>query len=133
MAYLLDTCTWIQHLKDRGGRIEQRIFTRRPEEIFLCSIVKGELWHGARIYGDPDRRREALREVFLPHFSLPFDDFAAWEYGRIKHDLASKGSIIGPNDLKIAAIARHHDLTVVTSNTREFRRVPGLVVEDWTQ
>jgi len=63
--------------------------------------------------------------------SLPFDDRAAEHYGPLRADLASKGTPIGPNDLMIAAIALAHRLTVVTHNTAEFCRVPGLNVIDW--
>jgi tRNA(fMet)-specific endonuclease VapC len=132
MAYLLDTNIWINHLKNPGGKIEQRIRSVRPEDIVLCSIVKAELWLGAHGYGNPAKRRSALREAFFPHLSLPFDDPAAHHYSRIRYELQKAGQIIGPNDLKIAAIALHNDLTLVTGNTAEFRRVEGLKVEDWT-
>lgn len=79
-----------------------------------------------------DLRQAALKKLFVRYESLSFDDFAALEYGRIKHELEAKGEIIGPNDLKIAAIALYHDLTVVTTNTNEFCRVAGLKVEDWS-
>jgi len=63
--------------------------------------------------------------------SLPFDDSAAEEYGKLRAHLATVGTPIGPNDLMIAAIALAHRLIVVTHNTVEFSRVPGLLVEDW--
>jgi tRNA(fMet)-specific endonuclease VapC len=66
-----------------------------------------------------------------PFFSLPFDDAAARHYAEIRDDLESRGQTIGPNDLLIAAIARTHGLTLV-SNNREFSRVVGMHVEDWT-
>lgn len=132
MAYLLDTNTIIRHIKDVGGPIQRRLYALPPEDVRLCSVVKAELWHGSYKYSRLDLRQAALRKLFIRYESLPFDDFAAWEHGRIKHELEAKGEVIGPNDLKIAAIASHHDLTVVTSNTKEFRRVEGLKVEDWT-
>ncbi|HYH67125.1 MAG TPA: type II toxin-antitoxin system VapC family toxin, partial [Urbifossiella sp.] len=61
----------------------------------------------------------------------PYDDPAAEECGRIEAHLAAIGRLIGPNDLQIAAIARFRGMTVVTHNTAEFGRVPGLLVEDW--
>lgn len=73
-------------------------------------------------------RVEQLRQQFL---SLPFDDTAAEPYGRIRADLAARGPIIGGNDLMIAAIALANGCTLVTHNTAEFSRVPGLVIEDW--
>ena len=63
--------------------------------------------------------------------SLPFDDSAAEEYGRIRAHLANLGTPIGPNDLLIAAIALANKITLVSHNTAEFSRVPGLILEDW--
>lgn len=81
------------------------------------------------------QRREAnlqlLRAFFAPLQSLPFDDQCAEHYGQIRADLHKQGALIGPNDLMIAAIARAHDATLVTHNTREFGRVAGLRMEDW--
>lgn len=70
--------------------------------------------------------------MFLDQFvSLPFDDKAALVYGRVRAQLATQGTPIGPNDLMIAAIAIANDVTLVTRNTREFGRVAGLRIEDW--
>lgn len=63
--------------------------------------------------------------------SIPFDDHAAEHYGSIRAHLANAGTPIGPNDLFIAALARAKDLTLVSNNTAEFSRVPGLKLEDW--
>jgi tRNA(fMet)-specific endonuclease VapC len=71
---------------------------------------------------------EQLRQQFV---SFPFDDAAAEEYGKIRAHLAALGSPIGPNDLLIAAISLAKGLTLVTHNTAEFSRVPGLSIEDW--
>ena len=80
---------------------------------------------------DPTRAIRAQRSFFSRYRSLPFDDVAADVYGRIRAELESKGTPIGPNDLLIAAIAVANDLTLVTHNTNEFSRVTGLVLEDW--
>ncbi len=63
--------------------------------------------------------------------SLAFDDRAAEEYGKTRAYLSSMGTLIGPNDLIIAATAVAHGCTLVSHNTREFSRVPGLLLEDW--
>jgi len=60
-----------------------------------------------------------------------FDDRAARHYGRLRDDLERSGTPIGDADLRIAAIARTHELTVVTGKVRHFERVPGLAVENW--
>lgn len=131
MAWLLDTNAWIQILKRPGGSLEQTVVSHPPDEILLCSIVKAELWHGAQKYERRDRRLAVLAKLFAAFVSLPFDDDAAWHYAGIRHQLEATGDVIGPNDLKIAAICRATGLTLVTSNTAEFSRVPGLQIEEW--
>jgi tRNA(fMet)-specific endonuclease VapC len=96
-------------------------------------VVKAELWHGAQKYERKERRLVALQRLFGMFSSLPFDDAAAQHYAAIRHELELRGSVIGPNDLMIAAICLAHDLTLVSGNTREFNRVTGLQVEDWSQ
>jgi tRNA(fMet)-specific endonuclease VapC len=131
MAWLLDTNAWIQILKRPGGRLEQTVVSHAPDEILLCSVVKGELWHGAQKYERRDRRLAVLAKLFAAFVSLPFDDDAAWHYAEIRHDLEVAGQVIGPNDLKIAAVCRANGLTLVTSNSVEFSRIAGLRIEDW--
>lgn len=97
----------------------------------MCSVVRAELLHGARKY---EKRAERVARVELtlsPFISLPFDDAAAGHYATIRDDLESRGVAIGPHDLMIAAIAVTHRLTLV-SNNREFNRVEGMSVGDWT-
>jgi tRNA(fMet)-specific endonuclease VapC len=96
-------------------------------------VVLGELISGAYHSGPAYRSNNltqiaTLRQQFA---SLPFDDPAAEQYGRVREQLASAGMPIGPNDLLIASIALANGLTLVTHNTTEFSRVPGLAIEDW--
>ena len=70
--------------------------------------------------------------LFAPFVSLPFDDQAARHYAEIRHQLEIQGRGMGPNDLKIAAIARAHGLTFVSAD-KGFEHAPGLQVEDWTR
>ncbi len=95
-------------------------------------MVKAELWHGAQKYGNRERRLRALDMLFSPFVSLPFDDAAARHYAEIRQQLEVQGRVLGPNDLKIAALAKAHGLTVVSAD-QDFRRVPGLSVEDWAK
>jgi tRNA(fMet)-specific endonuclease VapC len=88
------------------------------------------------LYGARKSRRVAhvlssLAAFWAPLESLPFDDACAEQYGPIRADLEAAGTPIGANDLMIAAIAKRHDVTLVTHNVDEFIRVPGLRVEDW--
>ena len=133
MGWLPDTNVWIHHLKNPGGKIEECLQRLSPSDVLLCSVVKAELWHGAHKYERRERRLIALQNMFQPFVSLPFDDEAARHYGVIRHDLETRSQVIGPNDLKIAAICLTHGLTLVTSNTTEFSRVTGLKLEDWAR
>jgi tRNA(fMet)-specific endonuclease VapC len=132
MAFLPDTNLWISLLKNPGGKLDAKVQSQAVADILLCAVVKAELWHGAEKYGNRERRQHALDMLFAPFASLPFDDAAARHYAEIRHHLEVQGRILGPNDLKIAAIARTHGLTLVSADLG-FSRVPGLSVEDWTQ
>lgn len=131
MAWLLDTNAWIVYLKSPQSPIRARLQKLQPGDVVLCSVVKAELLYGAEKYGNRERRLNILRELFAPYVSLPFDDAAAAQYGRIRHELEKAGAIIGPNDLLIAAIAAANNHTLVTHDTAEFSRVKGLALEDW--
>jgi tRNA(fMet)-specific endonuclease VapC len=131
MAFLPDTNVWISLLKNPGGKLEATLRSQPVSEIFLCAVVKAELWHGAEKYGNRERRRLALEMLFSPFVSLPFDDAAARHYGAFRNHLEHQGLLLGANDLKIAATALAHGLTLVSAD-QGFRRVPGLILSDWT-
>lgn len=133
MTYLLDSNTIIAILKGRedGRKAAKRLAALPPHEVAVCSVVEAELWHGAEKYKVPEQRRQDLAAILAPHPSLPFDSQCAPHYARIRHGLEQAGLLIGGNDLLIASIALAHRLTVVTHNSGEFGRVPGLSVEDW--
>lgn len=131
MIYLPDTNACIVYLKGRNDRLRDRMDTMPQRYLRLCSVVKGELLAGTYRYDDPPARMRRLARFFAPFESLPFDDAAAEEYGPVRAHLQRSGRLIGPNDMLIAAIALANDCTVVTHNTSEFGRVPGLSVEDW--
>jgi tRNA(fMet)-specific endonuclease VapC len=131
---LLDTNSFIDHLR-RGpaSKVTAKLAATPPGDVFLCSVVLAELIYGAMHSGAAYHAANLalvakLRQQFV---SLPFDDRAAEEYGIIRERLAALGTPIGPNDLMIAAIALANGMTLVTHNTSEFSRVPGLVIEDW--
>ena len=126
MRYLLDTNAWIHYLKHASSPVEAGLRRTPAQEVAVCSVVWAELLHGAR-----DERVARIERTLGPFRSLPFDDAAARRYAEIRDTLETRGQVIGPNDLLIAAIALTHGLTLVTNN-REFSRVPGLNIEDWT-
>jgi tRNA(fMet)-specific endonuclease VapC len=105
MKYLLDTNTCIRHLNRRSPAIIDKLATLPPDEIAVCSVVKAELFAGAQKSQQPTRTLQRQR-AFLDQFvSLPFDDAAADQFGRIRAVLEAAGTPIGPYDLQIAAIA----------------------------
>lgn len=133
MIHLLDTNACIGWLRGNVPKLVAKIQSVDPSDLMLCSVVVGELAFGAERSGAAYRtanlaRVGRMRSLF---FSVPYDDAAADEYGRIRAHLALAGQMIGPNDLMIAAIASVHAMTLVTHNTAEFSRVPGLLIEDW--
>ena len=133
MPFLLDTNSWIHYLKHATSPIRARLQSLQPSDVMSCSIVRGELLHGAEKYGNPARRKAAVNQTLAPFKSAPFDDDAAAQYAQIRHSLEVAGTVIGPLDLQIAAICRLRGFTLVTNNTGEFSRVNGLQVEDWLQ
>jgi tRNA(fMet)-specific endonuclease VapC len=89
------------------------------------------LLYGAHCSADPRKNIALVEALVSTHRSLPFDDSAAEKYGLIRRSLESKGMTIGANDYLIASIALAGNVTLVTHNSSEFSRVPGLVIEDW--
>ncbi len=131
MTYLLDTNACIVFLRQKNSPLVSRMAKTPPSEIRLCSVVKAELFHGAHRSRRPADNLAKVEAFVRPFQSIPFDDDAAREFGRIRADLERQGAMIGPFDLQIAAISLAHGLTLVTHNTREFGRVSGLPLEDW--
>lgn len=129
--YLLDTNPCIEILRYRHAPERGRLEQHDPREIYLCAVVKAELLYRARKSARVAKNLALVRTFCEPFVSLPFDDRCAEHYGMIRADLETIGMKIGANDLLIAAIAKHHDLILITHNTDEFSRVPGLQLEDW--
>lgn len=131
MTYLLDTNVCIPLLNGVDASLKDRLLAEAPSSVVLCSVVKAELYFGAC---NSARLAENLArvEVFCRAFdSLPFDDVAASQYGPIRAHLRREGRMIGANDLLIASICLAANVTLVTRNVDEFRRIPGLQLEVW--
>jgi tRNA(fMet)-specific endonuclease VapC len=100
-------------------------------EAVLSVVTYGELLYGVEKSSERVRALQILQEFVSVVEVLPLPVGAAATYGAVRASLESKGEIIGTNDLWIAAHALAADLTLVTNNEREFRRVSGLKIENW--
>lgn len=128
--HLLDTNIWIAFARGDAA-VRARMIALDPAAIATCSVVKGELFYGARKSQRVDANLTAFDQMLAPFRSLPFHAEAAAHYGLIRAALEQIGTPIGGNDLMIASIALAFDCRLITRNTREFVRVPGLKIESW--
>lgn len=131
MRYMLDTNICIFIIKHKPEKVFNKLMEHEPEEICISAVTYAELMHGVEKSKSVEKNRAVLTQLLSNIEVLPFDDNAAEEYGMIRADLEKKGTPIGPLDTMIAGHARSLDYTLVTNNTREFKRVENLVVEDW--
>lgn len=127
--FILDTNVIIALVNNTASHVGERIRSYPQGDIVLSALVVYELYYGAFASG---RRERNLMEIDALRFPiLPFDAEDARQAGELRAHLRSAGTPIGSYDLLIAGQALARNLTLVTNNVREFRRVPGLQVEDW--
>jgi len=133
MIWMFDTDILIYFVNRKPGfeQVARRMSGRSPGELRLSAITLAELKFGIENGEFRAENRRALTEVLqlFQTDDLPSD--AAQDFAEIKTTLLRKGKAIGPYDMLIAAHARHIGATLVTNNEREFRRVPGLSVQNW--
>jgi tRNA(fMet)-specific endonuclease VapC len=131
--YLFDTDTLSEILRRAPSpRLLARLASVPPEQQFTSAITMGEMVYGAYRSAKREYLLQQLQERVWPHVRiLAFDRRAAETYGPLRAQLERAGTPLSEPDMRIAAIALTHDLTVVTGNTRHFRQVGGLRVEDW--
>jgi len=131
--YMLDTDICIYLAKNRFPQVTARFERLHPDQPVMSVITYGELHHGANKSSDRPRSLSYLAEL-IHH--IPVEGLTASvaeAYGRIRATLQEQGRVIGSNDLWIAAHAMALDITLATNNEREFLRVSGLSVENWTK
>ena len=133
MKYLIDTNILIFLCNSKSKLLENKFKTHNPEEFSVSSITVGELIYGVNKSRHRDRNLQAILKILSPFKIIDFDSSDGWEYGEIRAELEKKGAIIGGNDIMISAQARRRGLIVITNNTKEYRRVLRLQVEDWTK
>lgn len=132
MKYLLDTNICIYLIRERSKPLLEKIIDNSSEGLGLSVITVCELEFGVAKSNAKEKNRLAL-DRFINMFSvLPLSEKAAKTYGELRAGLEVNGTPIGPLDLLIAAHALAENLTLVTNNEYEFKRVTGLRVENWT-
>ena len=130
---LLATNVCIHIIRRRPQAVLLRFEDHGIGEVGVSSVTVAELRYGAEKSSRPEQNLEALGRFLLPLEVLAFGGEAAAAYRRVRAALERADTPIGPLDTLIAAHAASVSVTLVTNNTREFQRVPGLEVEDWTR
>jgi tRNA(fMet)-specific endonuclease VapC len=131
MRFMLDTDSCIALIKRKPAQALRRIVSLAPGEAGISGVTLAELWFGVAKSAQAERNRLALDEFLLPLEIADFGAAAAGSYGKVRAALESAGTPIGPLDTQIGAHALSLGAVLVSHNTREFRRIPGIVVEDW--
>lgn len=131
LKYMLDTNICILTIKKRPQQVREA-FNRFYDQLCLSSISLMELIYGVKKVRQ-SRKNLAVVEGFAARLEvLSYDELAANHTGQLSAELARNGAPFGPYDQLIASHARSRGLSMVTNNRREFDRVPGLRIEDWT-
>jgi tRNA(fMet)-specific endonuclease VapC len=128
--YLLDTNTCIAVMRSHPTAVG-RMAAIPPGECAISTITGYELYTGIEKCSQPAKERAKVDLLLRTVHQMAFESGAAKEAGRIRALLESKGQSIGPYDVLLAGQAMAEAMILVTSNTREFSRVPGLTLEDW--
>lgn len=132
MRYLLDTDICIYTINQRPARVLERFQRHAADGLGISAVTAAELHYGVERTGSA-RNREALARFVALLEVAPFDHAAAQVFGALRAWLTSQGTPIGPYDTQIAAHAQALGVTLVTNNSREFSRVPGLRLENWVE
>ncbi|MEO5734148.1 MAG: type II toxin-antitoxin system VapC family toxin [Rubrivivax sp.] len=132
MRYMLDTDICIYAINERPPGVLQALRDHQSEGLGVSAITAAELHFGVARSASA-RNAQALRRFLAVLEVAPFNALAGEVSGRVRAWLAEQGTPIGPYDSLIAAHAQSLDVTLVTNNTREFKRVPGLKLANWAE
>lgn len=130
MRYMLDTDICLYVINARAPAVLERFLAHEAEGLGISAVTAGELYFGVRKSGSR-RNLLALDRFLAPLEIAEYGAEAARSYGELRRALERKGTPIGPFDTQIAAHALALDLTLVSNNLREFKRVPKLRLENW--
>ena len=131
LTWLLDTDICIEAIRRRSETLRRHLHEHSPQELTISAITEAELRFGALKSASPERNGLAAEAFLQPFTILPFGRECVPTYASLRLQLDGAGTRIGALDQLIAAQAVTFRLVVVTNNVREFRRVPGLRVENW--
>ena len=132
LKYLLDTNIVIYTMKNRPQQVKKR-FQQHHGRMGISTVTLGELVFGAEHSQQVERNLADIEALATRLEVLPFDNKAAYHFGQIRATLYRTGQPIGPYDMMIAGHARASGLILITNNVKEFERVPGLLLEDWSE
>lgn len=131
--YMLDTNICIYIAKHQPPQVKARFERLKPGQLVMSAITYGELNYGAR---KSSQRAKALTQLQELAQDIPVENLdatVARAYGKIRAALEEQGQLIGNNDLWTGAHALALNVTLATNNEREFKRIPGLSIENWTK
>ncbi len=131
MNFLIDTNICIYIMNKRPPEVIQKFKNIEIGQVGISSITVSELQYGVSKSKLREQNSKRLEEFLTPFQILPYDEDASKYYGEIRSQLESKGFIIGPLDLLIAAHALSQDLVLITNNEKEFKKIPLLKIENW--
>ncbi len=132
IKYMLDTNILIYTIKNRPKKVRDA-FKKHADYLAMSTVTLGELIYGAEKSTQSVRNLADIEALAARMDVVPFDSQAAIHFGQVRAELANSVKLIGPFDLMIAGHARSRGLILVTNNLREFKRVPGLRVENWVR
>ncbi len=131
IKYLLDTNIVIYTIKNRPPVVREK-FKLYQGQMAVSTVTVGELIFGAERSAKPEQNQVDIDGMLARLDILHFDEKAAVHFGQIRAELYTAGTPIGPYDMMIAGHARSQGLILVTNNIKEFERVQGLRLENWT-
>ena len=131
MRYMLDTNICIYVIKNKPSWVKEKFSSLSPIDLCISSITTSELLYGAEKSKYPAKNKEALERFLSPLNIVDYGYKASLAYGKIRTFLEKTGNIIGSMDLLIAAHALSLNVTIITNNEKEFKKVKDLKVENW--
>ncbi len=130
MRFLLDSDICVFWRRGRAS-VQEHLLAVKPEAIAISAITLAELRYGADCSNQPDGNHEAIDDFISAITVLGTESTIARHFGKIKAPLRQQGLLLEDFDLLIAATALAHNLVLVTNNTKHFRRIPNLRLENW--